>query len=394
MCKNENLLFIPDGEETQNIAGELFKYDFDQDDMPNLDEFVKILRSLWSGNIFVEGIIEKLKEMGYEDDELQNPKNVVKILKALCNEAGVKISSLADWIEKGKRPEHNLNGRKNIYRLCFALKMDAEETKTFFLKKYLDRPFNSKDIEEAVYLFCLRNGKTYSDAMDILEKIQDEGKDDEEIYNDLTNHIGDAILSIKTDDEFIKYIINNRNSFKQTRNKTGRDKVSQLLDDCMDIAKVTSIDELLDLIYFGDYYDDSVHYNSRVPIKQKDKDENNNDILYYYEFPKYITTNFPERQQFENILKNKNPSYDSIRKALIILDFFQFFYSAKSDELEKGQVDEFEAEINSLLYECGYVQFYKRNPFDLMIYYCALSPSPIDRLRDFIYNIIEPEPNK
>lgn len=366
-----------DGEQTILISSKLFEYDFDTNEMPSIQEFVKCLNTC---NIFVDGIKERLKRLGYAAADLNNKKELRKIVSALFSEAGIEFSaSVKNWITKDNiTPSYDERGRRNVYKLCFALKMDNTETAEFFLKSYLDRPFNPKVFEEAVYLFCLRNGKTYSDALnliDIITKSTHEGN--ENIYTELTTHIEEEILNTETDAALIKYIIENRTAFERINNQTGCEEVKKLLNECCKLAKANSIDAFLKELY---------EHDPRKSVKQKKKVEYDN------VFPKYITTNFPQRQQFEIILKAKNPSYESIRKALIILNFYHFFSTV--GENTNDILDEFEADMDALLERCGYVQFYKRNPFDLMIYYCAMSPEPIDRLKDFIYYITVEDANK
>ena len=98
-----------------------------------------------------------------------------------------------------------------------------------------------------------------------------------------------------------------------------------------------------------------------------------------------IKRNWPQREQFAQILEKKTASYDVIRRALIMLTFYDFAANATvSDALEYGIFDEFTDEMNTVLAECGYVQLYWRNPFDWMIGYCAMSLNPLGALRDLI----------
>ena len=101
-------------------------------------------------------------------------------------------------------------------------------------------------------------------------------------------------------------------------------------------------------------------------------------------FPKYIKSNFPQRQQLENILKGKG-TFDSIRKALVILEFYNFYGDALIKHKSSPDLfDEFTDELNLLLEECGYIQMYWRNPLDWMIGYCAYADNPLDEFRGLI----------
>ena len=106
-----------------------------------------------------------------------------------------------------------------------------------------------------------------------------------------------------------------------------------------------------------------------------------------------IKHNWPQSKQFSDIL-NRKAKYDAIRRALIILTFYDFMANAliHKEELhikdnhiwEYNLFDEFVNEMNGVLDQCGYAQLYWRNPFDWIIGYCAKSLNPLGTLRDLI----------
>ncbi len=109
-------------------------------------------------------------------------------------------------------------------------------------------------------------------------------------------------------------------------------------------------------------------------------------------FPKLICKNFPKRQLFSNIQKHE-ASEDVIRKALIILVFYEFYATAllnaeknaSGDVMDFGEeYEDFKVELDDILLECGYVQMYVRNPFDFFIVYCAKTCNPLDTFRTLI----------
>lgn len=107
-----------------------------------------------------------------------------------------------------------------------------------------------------------------------------------------------------------------------------------------------------------------------------------------------VKRNWPQREQFAQILEKKTASYDVIRRALIMLTFYDFTANATVNHaLEHGIFDEFVDEMNTVLADCGYVQLYWRNPFDWMLGYCAMSPNPLDTFRELIeeYYLSDPD---
>lgn len=368
--KNENYTMI--------ALDEFLDYDFASEELPGV-EYIKSLDDL---SLFTEGIKKRIVQLGYEAD-LEDKNKIVKFISDLCKTAGVAISrqTITNWFESGSA-DSSSRGRKNIYKLCFALKMNAEQTMEFFLKCYLERPFNYKDIHESVAFFCLNTGRGYSDLLKIVEQIEKVDYYDNPDAEDVTENIGRDIQRIADEQEFIDYIVENRSGFIKF-NKTATEHINGLLQKCNKLAEnqrvkyfeeelrreVKTVDDLLHVIY---------GYPARRTTDGRNIYKKS---IAASEFPDLIKRNFPQRQQFEHIFKGK-ASYDVLRKALIVLGFFRFFADMDLEGVESAELfDEFALEIDALLNECGYVQLYWRNPFDWMMGYCACSLNPLEELR-------------
>lgn len=367
---------------TQLVEGRLFEYNFEENDFPGKADMEK----LNTVTNFNEYVANYAKLCGYSEDTEDTGK-LASFLGAKCKDAGVNINrqTLVNWLTKGL-PANTEGGRENKYRLCFALQMNGQQTREFFLKAYLERPFNYKDIHEAVYFFCLNNGLPYADAVRIISGIESTDIVPNPYADNVTEQIGERLSGIKTEEEFLRYITENRSGFT-FQNQTATERISRLKDSCMVIApkeyaisynddkeiNVGNIDELLNVIYG---YAARATKNKK-PIYRKSINQSN--------FPALIKRNWPQREQFAQILEKKTASYDVIRRALIMLTFYDFVANATVNKaLEYGIFDEFTDEMNTVLAECGYVQLYWRNPFDWMIGYCAMSLNPLGTLRDLI----------
>ena len=376
-----------DNQATQFAYGEIFNYDFDMDDLPGKEYFDQ----MDDNSPFIEGIKSIAYRMGYRDD-----LDIVRFLMGLCVEAGVSISrpTLSNWITKGT-PASSEAGRENVYRLCFALKLNAEQTGEFFLKSYLERPFNYKNLHEAVYFFCMNNGLEYRDATRIIGQVESLPALENPAAQDVTEEIGRAIQAFHTEEAFVRYLQENRSSFA-VQNKTATERIAALIDKCYILAteefafqkkerdkihKVENEDELLSVIYNYNARETSGYWEKNgkqvpKPVYAKSISESS--------FPEIVRCNFPQRQQLENIKKHK-ASYDAIRKALIMLSFYHFFADARIKGIKSPDLfDEFVDEMNTTLAECGYVQLYWRNPYDWMIGHCAEKEDPLDMLRNMI----------
>jgi hypothetical protein len=288
------------------------------------------------------------------------------------------LNTVKNWLKKSPPTS---SGRENVYRLCFALGLNANETKVFFLKAYLSRPFNYKELSEAVYFFCMNNSLKYQDAERIIKKINDIPETINPDAESVTEQIGRDISEINTEDEFIKYFVDNRSGFT-VKNKTAIEKVNTLIDSCKALATkecgfpIENIDELLSVI---------TGYYAR---KNKDKKNAYKFSISKSNFPKLIKENFPQRQQIENII-NGEATFDVIRKTLILLNFYDFFARALEEEDDyRRWFDEFVDETNVVLDECGYVQLYWRHPYDWMFGFCAnmrdVGGDPLEHFRVLI----------
>lgn len=368
---------------TEYAFDSFYELDFSNEILPGIE----YINSLDEITLFADALKKRATELGW----VESADTLINFLIGLCKNASVDISrqNITNWVD-GITPSGNSAGRENVYKLCFALKMDASETKKFFLEAFLERPFNYKNLHEAVYFFCLKSGRTYSDALRIINSIEKMPYTNNPDAEDVTEIIGKEILLKDTEEDFINYITENQSGF-EIHNKTATSKIKALIDKCIILAneesssssykkEVKSVDALLDTIYSY-----SARGTEGVDEKSGQGIRIYNSSISKSNFPKLIKRNFPQRQQIENILKGK-ASFEVIRKALVILNFYSFFTEATSNDIEGGQelFFEFYDEMDSVLSECGYVGLYWRNPFDWMIGYCACAPNPVDELRDLI----------
>lgn len=335
---------------------------------------------------FQDGLDDRIVKLGYDGEPDDVPAKV-KFISSQFKKNGVEpISSvtLKNWYVKAG-PSDDKNGRANVYKLCFALEMNAIETAEFFFKAYRTRPFNYKDTAEAVYYWCLLNGKSYSDAVRLIAEIDSVATDIQADRDIATEEIGSEISYISDEPELVKYLSEHRYD-KSEQHKTVTDKIDELLKHCYEAATqetkytsekprtVESTDMLLDVIYD---YDEA---QMSAPITQS-------------KLPKALKTYWPNRQTLENIKKHNIGAEDLYRRPLILLTFYDFYAKAYVEQRKKksepdidmvGLADEFEDEINEVLAKCGYIQFYKRNPFDGLIYLCTSYPNPLSQFRQII----------
>ncbi|MBR4863273.1 MAG: hypothetical protein IKU07_01750 [Oscillospiraceae bacterium] len=393
---------IDNNQATEFVHNDYFSFDFEETELPRIE----VMAELNTASTFCEYVHRHAVRCGYQG-ESADIKSLAAFIAEKCNKADLTLGSgakatLERWLSKGL-PGNTADGRDNVYKLCFALEMDARQTAEFFLKAYLERPFNYKSISEAVYFYCLKNRLSYKDAIRIISTVEETAAIQNPYADDVTEQIGEQLRTIETEAELITYLTENRSGFA-VENKTATDKIQALIKSCSAVAPkeydlyypytkeivVNNIDELLSVIYG---YSARATENAK-PLYKKSITKS--------DFPQLVKRNWPQREQFQQILEKKNASYDVVRRALIMLLFYDFFATATIAEKEAeakrrktgkeepvahvswGLFDEFETEANTVLAECGYVRLYWRNPFDWMIGYCAMAPEPLRMLRTLI----------
>lgn len=377
-----------EGESTQLIFERILEIDqTSTEELPGIEE----MESLDPAMLFRGGINSSLVKLGFNGD-IDSADCKIDFLRKQFQknkvEPRVSDATLKNWMTQAA-PTSNDNGRENVFKLCFALEMNAEQTAEFFLKAFLSRPYNYKKTNEAVYYFCLRNRINYVDAVRIITAIQNipQAQTVEKEVN--TERIGYEISNITKEAELIKYLAENRYS-EEEQHYTAVERIKSMLDNCFELAQketqftrgtsaaVKSVDALLDVIY--DYDADSMRKNEKKTIRDS-------------KFPKCVKANWIDRQAFHNIEKRFTRTEDVYRKALVLLKFYSYYADAyckarskiTEDEIDFcGYADDFEAELETVLAECGYIQLYKRNPFDWLILYCAAFPNPLSTFRDII----------
>ncbi len=319
--------------------------------------------------------------------------------------SGVPKTVKDNWLKEGKINTDSERYRYNLYDLCLALKMNWKETSEFFVKNYMTIPVVYKCRTDMIYYYGIKNNKSYTEIKDILNKT--EGKDQlKEEPSSSSSLVKSKLDSIKDDTELIEYVIRNSYS-KEMRNLSARKKIDVLLDECDKQAeKQSALEKELDPLYEKPKYPKKTiveDYNSDDTNKKKaelSSDPKINRILHcIYGFdpqtveipkgklPTRFAKNLPLNQQFSQIKKGEASS-DTLRKALILLEFYFFYGSIRNRSMLKAlcksteEIAEdfftFESETNDLLNECGFEGLYPRNPFDYIIEYCAYKSTPLE----------------
>ena len=281
--------------------------------------------------------------------------------------------TVQEWI-KGTMP--GVTNRRNHYDLCYALEMDFQQTAVFFQKHYLTMPFNVKSSVDAVFMYALYHKKSYSAVTELLEKSK--GFVSQENAHTSTSQIISMILDIDDDEKFLRYLsehcYNNEQQFQLARSI-----ISEEIETVRSILLRYEADRILSPERLG-----SLTIEALLGVKYQGSSKKSKDR----KLPKRFTESLPNDVTLGKIIKGDVASYDLLRKTLMLLKFYNFYYEAENTDPNTigGNLMDFYDELNGVLISCGFAQLYVRHPFDCLLLYCANSYDPIDTLYCVIQN--------
>ena len=310
-------------------------------------------------------------------------------------------NTVNNWFE-GVRPKKGEASREHMYRIAFALELSIEETIELFTKVYFDRPFNMRRPDEIVYYYCLKNKYDYQRACLILSKINFEPGNNEDTV--LTQMISNDVKQLYEDEEIIKYISNLSHNLS-LNNVSGKKILRQLISEIkgnqedLDILKkgyISSSDNA-SLIIREIEIDESLFGKDKSNNKSKLSTSTMLDVIMgvslvkvreekgflfkNVNLPQEIKNRFPEKNTFSK----EEPTYEELRKMIILLFSYRFWFGIQYDYSE-DEFDDYEAQLNDILHEAGMQTLYYGNPFDWLFLYCTSEGGerPLDLFRNLV----------
>lgn len=342
-------------------------------------------------------------------------------LRESFEKSGISVPrGIREWYTKEKGIS-----RTTAFQICFAFHLNKEETDDFFRRIMLAKSFDCHVMEEAVYYYCICNGKDYAEAKRLLQasprdQIPDIKKSRIVFEGDIlfTSSIMKEINQFKNGEELLAYFRKNVERFGY--NHVGATEEIQKLwgkirskeKGFADQEKIRiqggtiktgkdgerSGSEILNQIMGLD----EVEKDANKPLFVMESDRSikpllkNNPLL-----PEIAEKHFPNRQTLEKILQGMHVDPESIRKTMI-LTYFYYFWIEKAlsktvnlaaYQAAPGDSERFTDNINRRLLEVGYPELYPGNPYDWIFVYCSMSDEPLTVFREFIHEMyLENEP--
>ena len=346
----------------------------DPEDAEDVASGISRAMELEARPVFLEGVSERLSLLGVtcaaEDTELMLTE-VKRRYKELLGFSCPR--TVQEWI-KGTTP--SVTNRKNNYDLCYALEMDFQQTAVFFQKHYLTMPFNVKSSVDAVFMYALYHKKPYSEVTELLEKSK--GFVSQENAHTSTSQILAMILDIDDAEKFLRYLsehcYDNEQQFQLARSIIS-DEIKRVRTFLLryEADRVLSPERL-----------NSMTIEALLGYKYQSGSKKSKDS----KLPKRFTESLPNDVTLGKIVNGDVASYDLLRKTLMLLKFYNFYYEVDNSDPNTigGNLMDFYEELNGVLISCGFAQLYVCHPFDCLLLYCANSYDPIDTLYCVIQN--------
>ena len=372
---------------TEQIQNELYEgkwsvYDTSEDDYAEMVDYLN------SSNFrsFGEGLISVISKKTLEDE------SALDCLKRCFKEKNIDIKELGspntpkNWLNGGERPKKGEDSRRKMFVFAFALGLSVEETVYLFQRVFLDRAFNPRNHKELIYYYCIENAFPFSKAVEMISQVDFENSDvtDKTVY---TKVIADVIEQSKSESDIIQYINSHPHNFS-INNIAAKDIVTQYISR----AKKFVLEEIqsFDSLYVANKDKDSTNFMYETIIGQTITTDRGTDksLFKNADLPKEISTSFPTPQIFAKL--HKNPTYDELRKMLIVLFSYCFWYKIQKTN-DYADIDDYVEQLNDLLTEANLPTIYPGNPMDWLFCFCTIADRPLDTFRAILSEVLDVE---
>lgn len=340
--------------------------------------------------------------------EVTQPGQKVDFLRRQFRAAAIPAPNrMQGWFRTGKRIQ-----RETAFQICFAFGLSVEETNAFFREVCLERSFDCHSIPEAVYYFCIRNGKNYGDALEILSRMPEDHKgdlaaDQEILYTgtivDFIDHARDAEELIGfVKDHLAQFGYNNATAVRHIRKRweeiSREDGLAYREGLLREGTNVSGAERQEDYTTVGRKPDSTWRIYAQIMGLDRYQTTQygrslkhllaGNDLL-----PPLAEASFPDRDGIEKITGGVHVSHERIRKTLILLEFYVYWAKAvvragtimgASSPREAGRCV---AQINSYLLDAGYPELYPGNPYDWIFLWAIQDDRPLDAFRDYMLEL-------
>lgn len=361
-------MLLAESSPTRKLEEQLIGFGF-QNEVAEFADFLIEPEMLPKRPAFYSGVKDRLLFLDEIDEDADTRKVTDILLKRYRDNLGISCPrAVKNWM-KGQPVGTDL--MENHYDLCLALSMNLSETEAFFRKYYLLEPFHVKSTLDAVYYYGFVSNLTYGEIQNLLKIASDfHGPHS---GHTATEEVMREIAKQNNEEAFLSYLKQHTYLDYELHTKA-REIIKRLMNSILPTLEEQTCARLYEAITGFSYQDTRV-----LQGHKRNK-----------ELPKEVTYCFPTDRTFLDLFREgtdaKKISRETLRKSLIILEFYDFYKDATADpdpELSRELFYDFRVETDQLLLESGLGKLYIRHPFDALILYCATYVNPIEAWQAF-----------
>lgn len=322
------------------------------------------------------------------------------LVKALMEQSpeGTPRESVERKVRMWMKDKAQSLSKSGAIQVSFALGLPAEEANSF-LQRACGEGFHSRDPEEIVFLYALKEGLPYPEALALRERMEKLGllageererrgeRGEETLFTDIVRKDLDALESAADLEEFLREYQGRLGSFHNTAYEMFKGYMDLLtgaeIDDGLEAESRLSVREITDVY---------LHEKLVPRVQRAAKKDAEAEKLVLSALQRDIRQNWPDEIALSRMMNRKA---DISRKALILL--FLATDGALEDEDEEEEVfaDAY-SRMNGMLVNCGFAPLDARCAFDWMVLYCMCVDTEdtllIDgRIRHFLEEIFQPQ---
>lgn len=434
---------------TQYNEKSIFDYSLSEEE----EDAINYLNSPDNFRPFKQGLTELLIKSGFHGDTSDTEAlSQYLISKLAAIYSTITPQTVFSWFSGEHRPKVEPGSRERMYEICFALHLPIEDVRWFFHHVYYDRAFNCHTYEEAIYYYCFLHTLDYNTAKKLIHTVETSSPSqdfsDTENNANYTTFVQNQAEECSSTEEFLHFLIENKNSFT-VWNQSAISQINSMLeeiigsDDTKPLVKnlKKSINTLIEkhengssgkMSYLNDtqiatinqcgllireLYEDANDYASsseNLLYDMKSSLDKRNPFTISFMLDRILTTmtgfskkcdvpyivknNFPSKKTLSDILSDsKNGTlklYDSIRKILILLNFYIYWCNIRLTpvETENSDINKlseiYRDEADYLLESCGYEPLFAGNPYDWLFLCASKNEQPLSFFRSCMLEIL------
>lgn len=323
-----------------------------------------------------------------------------EFLQACCQDKGITVASAAtlyNWFHKGMRPDRAEQRREAMFALAFALELSIEETTDLFHKVYLDRAFNKRSYKELIYYHCIKRGSTYAHAQKLISLVSFNTEIKDATVR--TEMISEQTASFADDIDLLVYIHNRPHNFSLSNVATiaeyekqwekARATVSLEMGFTNQrtphfVPRIRGAWDTKRLLDLADKDINSAAFDFEIITGQSITGAKGTKPLSFKNkyLPKEIAVNFPTSPSL-----GKNPSHEQLRKMIILLFSYEFWFNVQEAN-ETDYFFDYTYALDQKLEDIGYPPLYPGNPFDWLFLTCSNMERPLDAFRAILDEVL------